>query len=80
MEKVHWEKIYAPKEMQAVSWFRNTPKTLLDFLKQFKEGFNVVDSFKENYNITFKTTKKFTFSVLIKNKIRQKTNLEYENR
>ena len=46
MEKEHWEKIYATKGMQAVSWFRNTHKTLLDFLKQFKEGFNVVDSFK----------------------------------
>ena len=49
MEKEHWEKIYATKGMQAVSWFRNTHKTLLDFLKQFKEGFNVVD-YKKNNN------------------------------
>jgi hypothetical protein len=51
----------------------------LDLIKKFEEAFNVVDSFKENHNIPFKTTKKFILSVLFKNKIRQKTNLENEN-
>lgn len=34
--KQHWENIYQTKELQEVSWFQPTPKTSLDFLKQFK--------------------------------------------
>ena len=51
----------------------------LDLKKQFEETFNVVDSFKENHSTPFETIQNFTFSVFLKNKIRQKTKLEYEN-
>jgi hypothetical protein len=33
--KNHWEKIYETKELKDVSWFQPTPKTSLDFIKEF---------------------------------------------
>lgn len=33
--KKHWENIYQTKELKDVSWFQPTPKTSLDFFKQF---------------------------------------------
>jgi len=33
--KNHWEKIYETKELNDVSWFQPTPKTSLDFIKEF---------------------------------------------
>ncbi len=34
--KKHWENIYQTKDQTDMSWFQPTPKTSLDFLKQFK--------------------------------------------
>ena len=33
--KKHWENIYQTKDLKNVSWYQPTPKTSLDFLKQF---------------------------------------------
>lgn len=33
--KVHWEKIYAAKELKDVSWYQPVPETSLDFIHQF---------------------------------------------
>jgi ubiquinone/menaquinone biosynthesis C-methylase UbiE len=34
--KKHWENIYQTKDQRDMGWFQPTPKTSLDFLKQFK--------------------------------------------
>jgi len=34
--KKHWENIYQTKDQGDLSWFQPTPRTSLDFLKQFK--------------------------------------------
>ncbi len=33
--KKHWENIYQTKQLNEVSWYQSTPKTSLDFIKQF---------------------------------------------
>ncbi len=35
-KKHHWEKVYTTKEITELSWFQSTPKTSLQFLKDFK--------------------------------------------
>ncbi|OJW84494.1 MAG: SAM-dependent methyltransferase [Bacteroidetes bacterium 46-16] len=39
-KKAHWEKIYATKQLNEVSWYEPTPHTSLSFLREFRVPLN----------------------------------------